>query len=498
MNVQHAPTEMSENRERYSYACLQGGWLLLARGLWITLVVLTLAIVFASLPAYVAQLQTPCTGKACQYQQLTPGQVETLTGMGLSLGDYAAYTVALLLASVVLCLVVSTLIVWRRSDDRMALIVALLLVTLGPIIETTDFPASSPSLWLIPNECLSFLFLALFMLVFSLFPAGQFVPRWILVVFLAVQVPLTFFPVAPFLPNTPVSQLGWLVAMGGLATLALVQLYRYRRVSSPMQRQQTKWVVFGLAVPITVYVGVTVLGLLFPVLAGRSSLNLLAFTGAVFLLPLLLPLTIGIAVLRYRLYDIDVIIRRTLVYSTLTVILALLYLGLVISLESLVRLFTGQIAESPLIIVASTLAIAALFGPLRHRIQRVIDRRFYRSKYDAAKTLASFSTTLRNEVDLASAGADNTVHVWNATTGHHIYTYTGHSDWVFGVAWSPDGTRIASGGDKTVQVWDAANGGDVFVNNSHTDYVYRVSWSPDGTRIASASNDETVQIWSPG
>jgi len=95
-----------------------------------------------------------------------------------------------------------------------------------------------------------------------------------------------------------------------------------------------------------------------------------------------------------------VLINRTLVYGTLTAILALVYFGLVIGLESLVRLFPGQGAQSPVVIVASTLAIAALFQPLRRRLQRVIDRSFYRRKYDAARTLAAFSATLRNEVDL--------------------------------------------------------------------------------------------------
>ena len=115
---------------------------------------------------------------------------------------------------------------------------------------------------------------------------------------------------------------------------------------------------------------------------------------------LLIPLNVTIAILRSHLWDIDVIIRRTLVYSTLTVILALLYLGLVIGLGSLVRLLTGQAGQSPVIIVASTLAIAALVQPLRHRIQAFIDRRFYRRTYNAARTLEAFSTTLRNELDL--------------------------------------------------------------------------------------------------
>jgi len=108
----------------------------------------------------------------------------------------------------------------------------------------------------------------------------------------------------------------------------------------------------------------------------------------------------GFSILRYRLYDIDVLINRTLVYGSLTALLTLLYFGLVIGLGSLVRLFTGQVSQSPIVIVASTLALFALFQPLRRRIQAIIDRRFYRRKYDTAKTLEAFSTTLRNEVDL--------------------------------------------------------------------------------------------------
>jgi hypothetical protein len=380
---------------------LSGRWLLLARGIWITLVVLTLVTFFGSLPGYMAQLQTPCSEAACQYQQLTAGQVEMLKGIGLSAGDYAAYTVVLALISMVVCLVVSMLIVWRRADDRMALIVALMLVTLGPIITATIVPANSTSPWLVPNECLTFLFLALFMLVFSLFPTGQFVPRWTrwtLVVFIIVQVPLNFLPVAPFLTNTPVSQVGWLVSVIEMVTLVLVQLYRYRRVSSPLQRQQTKWVIFGLAVPITGYVIITVLGLLFPVLAEHSSLYLLAFNEVGFLLPLLLPLSFGVAILRYRLWEIDVLINRTLVYGTLTVILTTIYVGLVIGLEALLRGIISQ--DNSVAIVISTLAIAALFQPLRQGIQRLIDRRFYRRKYDTAKIVAVFSANLRQETDL--------------------------------------------------------------------------------------------------
>jgi hypothetical protein len=399
MNVQHAPTVMTESRERHSYARLQGRWLLLARVVWVILVILTLGTFFASLPMYVAQLQTPCAGSACGFQQLTPEQAGALKGVGLSLGDYSAFTVVLTLASMVVCLVVSTVIVWRRSDDRMALLVALMLITLGPLGVSESVSASS-SLWQIPNECLSFLFVALFLLVFSLFPSGQFVPRWmrwVTAVFIVVQIPFSFFPDVSTLNISAVSP-GYLLFLVGAAILVVAQLYRYRRVSSSLQRQQTKWVVFGFVLPITVYIIGVVPYLIFPVLNSPGSLYFPVFLVVQDFLLLLIPLWFGFAMLRYRLWDIDVLINRALVYGALTAILTMVYVGLIIGLQTLLRGIINQ--DSSVAIVISTLAIASLFQHLRRRIQMVIDQRFYRRKYDAAKTLAAFSNTLRNEVDL--------------------------------------------------------------------------------------------------
>jgi hypothetical protein len=180
-----------------------------------------------------------------------------------------------------------------------------------------------------------------------------------------------------------------------------VQVYRYRRIFTQAQRQQTKWVVFGLTCFLVLFLFTIVIDGLIPTVGVVGSLFYLANTSLTQLAFLLIPLSVTIAILRSRLWDIDVIIRRALVYSTLTVILALLYFGLVIGLESLLRPLAGQGAQSQVIIVASTLVIAVLFQPLRHRIQAIIDRRFYRRKYNAAKIVEAFSATLCNEVDLS-------------------------------------------------------------------------------------------------
>jgi hypothetical protein len=183
----------------------------------------------------------------------------------------------------------------------------------------------------------------------------------------------------------------FLVLGGGFATL----VYRYRRVSTPLQRLQTKWVVYGFSLAIVfLVVGIGSFEMLPDIATANEQVaNLLILLGF-----LLIPLSIGIAILRFRLYDIDLIIRRTLQYTLLSGLLVLVYFGSILVLQNLVENLTGQ--QSPIVIVVSTLAIAALFNPLRLRVQAFIDRRFYRRKYDAEQALASFAATARDEVDL--------------------------------------------------------------------------------------------------
>jgi hypothetical protein len=218
-------------------------------------------------------------------------------------------------------------------------------------------------------------------------------------VVLVVQAPLTFLPLELLGQNTAFTQPGWLLYLGALVILGLVQLYRYRRVSTPLQRQQTKWVVFGFASAILLNLIANLLVAL-PALADPGSLFPLVPIEVGFLLTLLPALSFGVAMLRYRLWDIDAIINRALVYGLLTFLLGALYVGLIVGMTSLAGLIIKGSSDDPIVPVISTLAIAALFLPVRRRVQTLIDQRFYRYKYDAAKTLAAFSATLRNEVNL--------------------------------------------------------------------------------------------------
>jgi hypothetical protein len=254
----------------------------------------------------------------------------------------------------------------------------------------------------LPLSFLSFLGGVSLGVFFLLFPNGRLVPRWmgLIMLLFIIQVFFNNFPsqISTFDAHWP----GWLKLLGtGVIFGAIIfsQIYRYRRVSTPLQRQQTKWIILGLAVAIGIIIGILAITFLIPFNFILNSLSGIIVTIIVWPAALLLiPLSIGFSILRYRLYDIDLLINRTLVYGTLTVLLALVYFGLIFGLQFLLRGIISQ--NNDVAIVVSTLAIATLFQPLRHRVQAIIDRRFYRRKYDAAKIVEAFSATLRNEVDL--------------------------------------------------------------------------------------------------
>ncbi len=182
----------------------------------------------------------------------------------------------------------------------------------------------------------------------------------------------------------------FIVGILGAAASVVLRLWRARG----QERQQLKWLVYATSVVMVGMLGAVSI----PPPGGNFFYGVALFGFAA------MPVAIGVAVLRYNLYDIDLVINRTLVYGSLTILLAATYYGSVAVLQGLFRAFTEQ--QSTLAVVASTLVIAALFNPLRRHIQSFVDRRFYRRKYDARKTLEAFSTKLKNETDLEALNND--------------------------------------------------------------------------------------------
>ena len=382
---------------------LQGRWLLIARVGWIVLTLLTLTLNVVMIPSYDAVLQAHCQpSPQCFALQLTAFDRQLLHQFGLSLGFLAAYQVVVNAVSVLVCCALGALLFWRKSADRMALFCAFMLVLFGgagytSILQDTLAPLSAA--WFALIGILDFLGQSSIMIFFLLFPSGRFVPRWTRWVALCV---VLYWIYTIFFTNI-YSSSAWsnLVFFALLFCVVGTQIYRYRRVSTPRERQQTKWVVFGFSIGIIGFVLFIGLGnfLLPPAVLQSSVLGTLVAGTIIYGFLLLIPISIAIAILRSRLYDIDVVINKALVYGLLTVLLAAAYAGLIIGLQFLLGGIIKQ--NNGVAIVVSTLAIAALFQPLRRRIQNIIDRRFFRHKYDAAKIVAAYSATLRNEVDLS-------------------------------------------------------------------------------------------------
>jgi hypothetical protein len=177
------------------------------------------------------------------------------------------------------------------------------------------------------------------------------------------------------------------------------------------ERQQIKWFAYGAAV---------LMGSFFFLQVAGDKLSEWTIFVLIVSSLMLIPVTVGIAIMRYRLYDIDFLINRTIVYGLLTTTLLLVYLSGVAATQAILQTFTGQAELPQLAIVVSTLVIAALFNPLRRRIQSFIDRRFYRRKYDARKTLEAFSAKLRHETDLGSLSEDLTNVVGETMQPAHV------------------------------------------------------------------------------
>jgi hypothetical protein len=385
---------------------LSGRLLLLARVGWLAVAVLSIGLFLASMPSYYDWL----------INFAEPGLEATtiranLKSVGVSVDFYAVYLILVPAASAVIWIAVGVVIFWRKSDDWMALFTSLTLLTFavffmnaGPIV----LAEQHPSMWL-PVHLLAIFSSLSFALFLYLFPTGRFVPRWtrwILILWAVHEIAYYFFPHSILNTDRSLPVLDFVIISTFLCVGIGSQIYRYRRVSGPIQRQQTKWVVFGTATSLLGLIGLELILFSSPTLAQFSSPYSFVLQAGTYCFMLLIPLSIGVAIVHDRLWDIDIVINRTLVYGALTASLVLVYLGGVAATQAIFYTFTGREEQPQLAIVASTLVIAALFTPLRRRIQSFIDRRFYRRKYDARKTLEAFSAELREETDLEALSED--------------------------------------------------------------------------------------------
>jgi hypothetical protein len=375
---------------------LRGRWLLAARAGWVAVATLALGLVAAG---YAVGLDRPdlIPGMSTRAVFAKAGVADQVTNVAFLI-DMAAFAVT------------GLLIFWRRSDDWTAMLFALMLITAGISAVRIEWALERAVPWLeLPVRFVWLLAMFLFLVVPFIFPDGRFVPRWTRLLGAAAipaVVPLVDLP--GLLVELPHGSQRVFKAGLGLAVLVwsvfwgtgiYAQTYRYRHVSGPVQRQQTKWVALTLGLLFLLLL----LGVYIPSLFTTSNTwffwALLALLAA---LPLF-PASVAVAILRHHLYDIDRLLSRTLTYGLLTVVLGILYAGAVVLL---CQALDPQGGESSLAVAASTLLVAALFQPLRGRIQDRVDRRFNRRHYDAAKTIEAFSSRLREQLDLDTLSAE--------------------------------------------------------------------------------------------
>lgn len=379
---------------------LSGRMLFLARLAAGILTLFALCIFVLSLPVYFTLQLRTCVGVNCASAQLVPQAAHALLNIGVSLTNYAVFSVILVVVTTIVWFGAAILILWRKSDDRVGLLVALMLLFQGVDVLTGNLNVNNGGqvIWLsFFEEAVHGIAFVLLFLVFCLFPSGKFVPaamKWVALCWIGVSL-YDFFPIFSTYSYLLIFSLVYFAFLG---TGVTAQVYRYRYVSNARQRQQTKWILFGVTTIFVLEAGLFLFYLVFISFAEQNALYSLFSATVGICIPVLIPLSFGMAILRSHLWEIDVIINRTMVYGLLTAILAVIYASLIIMLQILLRGILGQ--TNDIVIVGSTLAVATLFQPLRHRIQRVIDRRFYRRKYDSAQTLEAFSGVLRNEVDL--------------------------------------------------------------------------------------------------
>ena len=312
----------------------------------------------------------------CNFLSLTSAEVPVWTSWGLSLQTYAVIMLSGAVFTFLVYTALAGLLLWqqRRSWLGLTISLALIVIPYTMFAGSRNFGAIHPNLiWLATFA--AFVGNAIMLLFLYLVPNGRFSPRWAYIPLIGTFLLLMFG--LEFQITGRISFTGPIVTLINFTTVALVlfggslQVYRYARDANAVERQQTKWIIFGVVILVTAIIAwVLVFGRALPVPDGRPRIiaNFVGMVYTDYFALSFLPVAITIAILRYRLWGVDVIVRRTLVYALLSGLLALTYFGTVILLQSIFGSFDSR--QSPVVIVISTLVIAALFAPLRGRCRR--------------------------------------------------------------------------------------------------------------------------------
>lgn len=357
-----APAQVSDARQNEADRQLHGRWLILAWIAWLTIVLPCAVTFLAGLPGYREEIY-----------RLNLIYTQSFREIGITVDFFANYYLGVVIADALICWSIAVLILWRKSNDWIGLLTALMLVLLG--MQHIDL---GPVLGLV-KPYLGFVCVFLF---FCLFPNGRFVPgflRWVLPFFLVWDAILDL------------ASFNLVLTLGGIGFVLIglvAQFHRYRRVSTPLQRQQVKWVVFGTTLGLLLNYVTYLPVLFFPTLGKVVLLRWLdIFVYEHFFL--CIPLSIGIALLRYRLWDIDIIVNRTLVYGVLTVSIVALYILVVVGLGTVFQA-QGNLG----IALLATGLVAVLFQPARNWLQRLVNRLMYGERDDPYRVISRLGQRL--------------------------------------------------------------------------------------------------------
>ncbi|HNP74416.1 MAG TPA: hypothetical protein PKK15_25065, partial [Kouleothrix sp.] len=364
------------------------GWpLALARGVWVACAAIALLTVLFNLSSEFEQYLHTCA--SCDGPQLTPAAVRELEGSGLSLRFYAFYNITLELLFVITWCGVATIIFLRKSGEPLAWFVSLMLLTFGLAFPGfVDTAVATHPGWLWPLLTMPLLFVAIgsIIIFFYVFPNGRFVPRWTRWLCLA-WVAWSIYWLAVDGLNLPTLYINSYYL--ALACGVVAQIYRYRSVANQVQRQQTKWVVFGITIAISIFILLASFEILGVPDWGHTAAIHFVSQATIYLSMSLIPLSIGMAILRARLWDIDALISRALVSAALTTCVIGLYVFLVGYLGALF-----QASGSLLVSLVATGLVAMVFQPLRERLQRGVNRLLYGDRDDPYAVVSRLSRRL--------------------------------------------------------------------------------------------------------